>query len=99
MGRFVLYKGNLRPSDSYLATHSLPDYDPEDWYNDAYDVEDDEEVLYEQRICSDCHAPFTLYDAMSICTSSVDWPSYLDEFAGEYCGDCAADRLRKMFSE
>ncbi len=97
MGRYVLYHGDVRPSDSYLAEHPDFHYDPDDWYDDDYDVEDDEENLYMQRICDDCNCTFTLYDAMSVHAERIDWPPYLEDYVGEYCGNCAADRTDAKF--
>lgn len=97
MGRFMLHEGSIRPSDNYLANHPLPNYSPDDWFNDEYDVEDDDVVLYEQRICRDCHCSFTLYDAMSEYADRIDWPPYTEDNVGEYCGNCAADRTEKQF--
>lgn len=98
MGRFMLYNGDVRPSDSYLATHVLPGYEPDDWYNDDYDVEDDEEILYMPRTCKECLCTFTLYEAMSDYADRIDWPPYTEDNIGEYCGNCAADRTEEQFN-
>ena len=98
MGRFYLHNGDLRPSDDYLASHELPDYEPgDDWFNDSYDVEDDPTVLYEQRTCEKCGKTFNLYDAMSEYADRISWPDYGYECAGEYCGNCAADIMDEKF--
>lgn len=97
MGRFYLHHGNLQPSNAYLTANPLPDYDPDDWFNDSYDVEDDEEVLYELRVCEKCGCTFNLYDAMSDYAHRIDWPDYGYEFAGEYCGNCAAGITETKF--
>ena len=99
MGRFMLYNGDLRPSDSYLASHELSGYDPEvDTWHDDYDVEDDDEILYEPRTCEMCGASFTIYDAMSDYGDRIDWPGYTEACRGELCGNCAADRTESKFS-
>ena len=98
MGRFYLHNGDLQPSDEYLQTHTLPDYDPEyDWFNDSYDVEDDPTVLYEQRTCEKCGCSFTLYEALSDYADRIDYPPYSEDNAGEYCGNCAADNTEAKF--
>lgn len=99
MGKFYLHCGSLRPSRQYLQTHELPDYDPDDdWYNDFYDVNDDDTVLYEPRTCDCCGRSFTLYEALSDYADHIDWPSYGDKFSGEYCGNCAAEIVESEFN-
>ena len=95
MGRFYLRgNGDIGPSDSYLETHRLTDYDPDsDWYNDEYNVEEDDEILYMQRTCDKCGCTFTLYEAMSDFADRIDGIKYSQEYSGEYCGNCAADML------
>ena len=99
MGKFYLHNGSLQPSEKYLQSHDLPGYDPDnDWFNDDYDVFDDETVLYEPRTCDRCGCTFNLYDAISTCADHVDWPDYGYKFSGEYCGDCAAEILNSEFN-
>ena len=97
MGRFYLYHGEVRPSDSYLASHHLPDLEPDDWYHDDYGVEDDDEVYFAPRICDRCGCSFTLSEAMSVFSDRIDWPPYGEEFVGEYCGDCAAEIYNEKY--
>lgn len=66
MGRFYTYNGNFGPSDSYLSSHELQDFDPvNDYENDDYEVEDDEEVFLGTRICRECGQSFTLDELLS----------------------------------
>lgn len=98
MGRFMLYDGTVRPSDSYLATHELPDLNlDEDWYNDDYNVEDDDEILDMSRTCEKCGRSFTIREAMSEYSDHIDWPYYESEFEGEVCGYCAIEIINKQF--
>lgn len=98
-GRFMLYKGELRPSDSYLETHTLPDYSPDDWYNDFYRVDDDEEVLQMKRVCKKCGTEFTIEEAREQFRTVYDWPLYTDDFVGDLCARCAIKETAKLFGE
>lgn len=98
MSRFMLYHGTVRPSDSYLNTHPDFEYDENDWFSDEYDLEDDDEILYMPRTCEKCGCTFTIYEAMSRYADRIDWPSYIQEYEGEYCGDCAADITDSKFN-
>jgi len=97
MSRFVLYYGDLRPSDSYLASHPEFHYDSDDWFDDDYDIEDDDEIMYMSRTCDVCGRTFTLYDAMSEYAGREPGLSYLPEFDGSLCGHCAADKTDEEY--
>ena len=89
LGRFMLYHGKVRPSDSYLASHTLPGYAADDWYHEAYDINDDEEALQMKRVCKQCGKEFTLSDAAGEYDSAMGWPYYTEEFIGDLCAECA----------
>ena len=97
MGRFMQYNGTVRPSDSYLRQHPNFEYDEYDWFSDDYDIEDDNEILYMNRTCQKCGASFTIYEAMSEYADRVSYPSYIQEYEGEYCGSCAAEETERKF--
>ena len=66
MGRFFTYNGKFGPQDSYLSSHKLQDFDPDnDYENDDYEIEDDEEVFLGTRICRECGQTFTLDELLS----------------------------------
>lgn len=98
--RFMLYNGELRPSDSYLETHPMPDYRKDDWYNAAYDYRQDEEVFLTQRTCEKCGKTFTLPEAAERVKSYFKpYPiEYAEHFKGEVCGDCAIKEIESIFT-
>ncbi len=96
-GDFVLHHGILSPSESYLMTHELPNYSPDDLGNKAYLVTDDEDVLLEKRVCERCGAEFTLAEALVQCRRKLDYPSYLYENNGRFCGNCVAESYKARF--
>lgn len=98
-GRFMLYNGILRPSDAYFAAHSLPGYTEDDWWNDAYDVNDDEEILHMKRVCNHCGKEFTLLETAKEYDSLMGWPYYTQQFIGDLCSGCAIKETRSRFPE
>ena len=97
MGRFYECNGKYGPSESYLETHQLPDFDPEnDWYNDEYDVEEDDEVYLGLQNCAKCGASYTIADLLSSFREILERnyhidPGSYDEFDESLCPDCAAE--------
>lgn len=98
-GRFMLYNGVLRPSVTYFAAHTLPGYTEDDWCNDAYDVNDDEEILHMKRVCSHCGKEFTLLETAKEYDSLMGWPYYTHKFVGDLCYGCAIEEMRSRFPE
>lgn len=98
MGRyFIRSDGEIGPSKEYLRNNRSLRYQIGDVFNDDYDVENDDAILYCSRICDRCGKTFTLYDAMSEYADRIDWPEYSYNFIGEYCGNCAADITEENF--
>ena len=100
MGAFMLYKypRDYRPSDSYLASHSLDCdvYDEDTLQDEEYNYEDDYEIMTMSRTCSNCGRGFTLdqalYDYSFILSQTyIGFPPYEEICSGEYCGGCAAE--------
>ena len=98
MSRFMMYHGEVRPSDSYFKNHPDFDYNDSDWFSDDYDLEDDTESLYMNRICENCGSSFTLYDTMSEYADQIDWPSYAEEYDGCLCASCAIQETESRFN-
>lgn len=97
MSRYMLYGDTLRPSDSYLRAHPDFDYEPDTWFSDDYDLENDEEILNMSRQCKKCGCSFTVSEAIRDFASRISGASYAKEYEGEYCGNCAADKYEKNF--
>lgn len=101
MSRFMQYTSpdDVRPSDSYLSMHPITDvdvYDPDVWFDDNYDLDDDIEILTMPRVCSKCGCTFTIEDAEDeyyqiLSMHHSDFRLYRDDYEGEYCGACAAE--------
>jgi len=99
MSRFMRYGRNVRPSDSYLKTHELPYtdvYDPDTWFDDCYNLEDDIEILTMPRICENCGRQFTIEEASDeyseiLSSFVIGFDPYTSAYEGEYCGECAAE--------
>lgn len=97
--RFMLYDGKVRPSESYLSTHTLPDYSDGDWRNAAYNLNDDEEILHMKRVCQRCGRAFTLQETIREYDSVIDWPNYTENYVGDLCADCAIAEMKSGFTE
>ena len=100
MGAFMIYHypRDCRPSDSYLATHSLDCdvYDPDVLEDEDYNYEDDYEIMTMDRTCHVCGRHYTLdealYDYMVILSQTCDdFLPYEEICFGDYCGACAAE--------
>lgn len=99
MSRYFLYYDDLRPSDSYLASHPDFVYNPDDWYSDDYDLDEDDEILHMSRTCKECGCSFTLEEAINDYCWRFESFRYENEFEGEYCGHCAADITEAKFED
>lgn len=97
MGRFMLYNGKVRPSDSYLISHSLSEYKPGDLGHPDYDLEDDREAMSILRYCSKCGKMFRLTDTLDeYHDNMLIGPEYVDKFVGDLCGECAAFEMKGL---
>ena len=74
-------------------------YTEDDWCNDAYDVNDDEEILHMKRVCSHCGKEFTLLETAKEYDSLMGWPYYTHQFVGDLCYGCAIEEMRSRFPE
>lgn len=97
MSRYMIYKDAVRPSDSYLLSHPNFHYDPEEWFDDDYDLDEDLEVLTIPRTCDRCGCSFTIEQAIVDYSARIDFPYYALQFIGDLCGNCAADSIEKKF--
>ena len=64
MGFFSEIDGELKPSDEYLASHTLEGYEEGDMDHEDYEVEDDMVAMSLIRTCTNCGKPFTLAAAI-----------------------------------
>ena len=51
------------------------------------------------RMCEKCGKSFTLADAIMEYDSFADGTSYMENYAGEICGECAIDELEDAWRE
>lgn len=97
--RFMLYHGRVRPSDTYLKTHPLPDYREGDWLNDAYDLQNDHDVFLAERVCAYCGASYALPETIeTVKCSFAPYPIACTAlFVGDVCGPCALKEINSVF--
>ena len=98
MGFFSEINGELKPSDEYLASHTLDGYEEGDMEHDDYEIEDDEVAMSLMRTCKNCQKAFTLKKAINDFDSYFDGEFfYMEEFVGQICGKCAITEIEEEF--
>ena len=98
MGFFSEIDGELKPSDDYLANHTLEGYEDGDMEHEDYEVEDDAVAMSLLRTCKNCVKPFTLSAAIEEFDNYYDGEFYyMEEFVGQLCGKCAIEDIELEF--
>ena len=98
MGFFSEIDGELKPSDDYLANHTLEGYEDGDMEHDDYEVEDDAVAMSVIRTCKNCGKPFTLSSAIKAFDEHFAGDYYyMEEFVGQICGKCAITEIEEEF--
>ena len=97
-GIFSEIDGELKPSDEYLASHTLEGYEEGDMDHEDYEVEDDMVAMSLIRTCTNCGKPFTLAAAIETFDNHFDGEFYyMEEFVGQLCGKCAINDVELDF--
>lgn len=90
MGIYVEVNGVFGPSKSWLRDHPDFVYDPDEFGDDAYDVEDDEEALKCLRTCRQCGCSMTLWETLDYYYRSghEGFKSKIYDYDGNLCWGC-----------